>query len=421
MQLFAKGVIDSIKATFRRWRRVGSEIVSPTSLSGWGYEVAMSGDGTVIAVTFFERNNAALDYLRVYKINADGSISQLGQTLQTDTAYNSDFGRASALNFDGSRIAISSPKFNSNTSQTGRIAIYDLVNGQWVLNATFLGITATASNNHGISFNDSGSRVAFLVAKNNGFFPSVDSFQVFDFNGTSWNQVGQTYSTPFFSKSLQSSILNASGNLLALDRRILELQNNQWVILKEFPQEGGNNSATPCLTTINAVGDKAAILYWFGQSGSESIGYFFQRTYHKIGNDWILKNEGALDSYYGYFQQSGGNPPISFFVPGEGFHRLSSDGNRMMVCQNYVDPNQVVPVGGRSLVTIRVYINDWVNDTWVRQTQGFFSKNGEITFHGAADMSKDGKAFVIGKFLDPTINLPFSRYGIVEVFRKELD
>lgn len=437
MQLFVKGIIDSTKATFRRWRRAIPQLFNLDGNVGFGADVAISGDGTTICVykpsVITSTNNVA--NVIVYKILPDGSSIQVGQTF-SHSGRPINFGSACALNFNGTRLAISSPFFNrlnSSASYTGRVQIYDLVNNQWNLIGTILGTNGTSNRNFNISFNASGSRIGFYT----GFTAitsqsSIRYFQIYDFNGTDWVQVGSTLQNPTSQNSRDSISLNANGNFVATTNKVFEFQSTDWVEIGNFPVISTNTGAPfyylqyniPNLIALNETGDKLVILYVEDPQTSAYANSSFVEIYHRISNAWVFKVKKAIPNWTGVSVNiQGVSTPI--IIEGIAFPKFAKDGNRVLLSGTYVDENQIVLPSNSSVIASRCVICDYDSATnqLTEDSQILYSVRSSITEGACADISKDGKTFVFGKPNDARIGSinQLQRYGVADVFRKELD
>jgi hypothetical protein len=419
MQAFVKGIIDSVKKSFYRWRQIGPHIKnSPQGTAEYfGDTTQISGDGKVIAVwipkanVFNTRYNGAV---KTYRVTGNGNWVQIGQQLQSDQApvgANDGiwFGEAIALNETGTRMAISAPFYNRATTSNGRVTVYDFINNQWVLIGTFLGSSGTTRTNYGICFNSSGSRLAFHAG--GGDYPQ---FKVFEYNGTQWTQIGAT-----IQEFGSSARLNAEGNILFAGRGIYALQSGTWTIFGSWPVEnfGSNGYAatnTPSMTQIDATGYVLIVLYTTVVQVSGSINTLFVRRYAYINSAWVQTGQPiSFGAWAAIYVNSQGNATTVYFTESAN-PKLSQSGNRLITNGNYVKPGQVITQPNQSTVFtdwLRTY--DFVNGEWVIQNQTIIANSD--SFGASCGLSSDGKTLVYGKGGEDSL------YGIVDVYRKELD
>jgi hypothetical protein len=116
------------------WIQVGQDIDGEAALDFSGSSVAMSADGSRIAIGAFVNNgNGSTDsgHVRIYDIDSSGtSWTQVGQDIDGEAAFD-EAGQAVAISADGSRIVIGAPDNDGNGSDSGHVRIYRLVDALW--------------------------------------------------------------------------------------------------------------------------------------------------------------------------------------------------------------------------------------------------------------------------------------------------
>lgn len=423
MELFAKGIIESVKATFSRWRRNGPQITNlvPQSYEGMGENVRLSGDGTVVAIWIpshnYGNNGLYNGAVRVYKINPSGSSTPMGDILLTDklATGGTRFGQGMALNYDGTRIAISAPFYDKSpfNDPTGKITIYEFTNSQWTLIGTFLGnqqngVEGTALDNYGISLNSAGTRLAMFL----GYGPP--QVKVYDYDGTTWTQVGQTITDSVY------ATLNANGNVLFTGSKTWNLQNGAWVQTGSFPPEfttiaGQTAQLTTLGGTFNAAGTRFALRWKFPQTPAN---WHVLRTYDFSSGAWTqVGTQRVYTTFATYLRLNNGQiveGSLSQTINPE----LSGDGSRMILWGNYVKPGQIINAQNPStVVTGRVMVFDFVGSNWTQQTQVIY----DTSVKSAADLSADGKMIAYGLGNNRPRGFTTGSHGVTEVYRKELN
>ncbi len=88
------------------WTQLGSDIDGEAIGDGSGYSVSMNSDGTIVAIGAFmnDGNGDAAGHVRVYQY-ASGSWTQLGSDMDGEAAYDRS-GYSVALSSDGTIVAI---------------------------------------------------------------------------------------------------------------------------------------------------------------------------------------------------------------------------------------------------------------------------------------------------------------------------
>jgi hypothetical protein len=389
MQLFQKGIFDSMHESLYRWRINGPPITDPTPASNefFGRRVCISGDGTVVAIFSFLTGTGSVS---VFKLTQSGISFQLGQTLNGDQLVlgGIQFGAGMALNHDGTRLAVSAPFYNKPNT-TGRVTIYDFSDNQWTLIGTFLGSESgtnpagTPTTNYGLSFNGSGSRFAFQTPYQAEF--GVGVVKVFDYIAESWVQVGQLNSFD----SISVALLNFTGDTIFAGKKIYLLNASTWDELQAFPtlsetENGFQVTLTPIGAAFNADANTIVISYSINLGNQHRL-----RTYRRINGTWILSgNQIAYGSVIAQIR----------------YHQLSANANRLISVVNLDN------------ALIYLYIYNVSGDNWTQQSQGF-----SLPTSSDGGLSGDGKTLAIGTSNKSPFGYTGNTQGVVTVYRKELD
>jgi hypothetical protein len=113
------------------WKEVGQDIVGEAGYDfEWFYSVAMSADGNRVAIGAAGNDGGALNggHVRVYALKKDGNGSsswqKLGQDIDGDTWFDKS-GNSVAISAEGTRVAIGA-KASGVNARSGYVRIYDL-------------------------------------------------------------------------------------------------------------------------------------------------------------------------------------------------------------------------------------------------------------------------------------------------------
>ena len=171
------------------WNQVGDNIDGVAEGDGFGVSVQLSGDGARVAAG---AQLNGVGNVRVFELNADGSEwIQVGNTIEGESE-NAYCGYSVSLSGDGSRVAVSSHRSHASSGQNaGRVRVFDL-------NAEAATWVQSGANIDGEAFNDrfgrslslskDGTRLAVGARFNvneNGSSGHTRLFQAPD-----WKQVG---------------------------------------------------------------------------------------------------------------------------------------------------------------------------------------------------------------------------------------
>jgi len=106
------------------WNQIGQDIIGEANGDMFGYSVSISEDGGTIAVGAVHGANSNSGYVRIYRLEGDGtSWGQIGQDIDGE-AYYDGFGSSVSLSADGSTIAIGTPGNDDNGVDSGKVMVY---------------------------------------------------------------------------------------------------------------------------------------------------------------------------------------------------------------------------------------------------------------------------------------------------------
>ena len=165
------------------WVQVGQDINGTGANGNLGRGIAISDDGTIIAMGAdgFGSNRGKA---RVFEFS-NGSWIQQGQDL-LGSETGARFGNEVSLSADGSIVAVGAPTDGNNM---GAVSVFQNQGGTWVqLGNDIEGDVADLFGN-GLDLSADGLRVA-CGGDSLNFGPGL--LRVFDFTGFDWTQVGQT-------------------------------------------------------------------------------------------------------------------------------------------------------------------------------------------------------------------------------------
>ena len=176
------------------WEKIGADIDGESANDNSGYSVAMSSDGSRIAIgAIYNQGVNGIDsgHVRVYDWNGT-SWTQVGADIDGESE-NDNSGYSVAMSSDGSRIAIGAI-YNQgvNGIDSGHVRVYDWNGTSWTqVGADIDGESENDLSGYSVAMSSDGSRIAIGAIYNQGV-NGIDSghVRVYDWNGTSWTQVG---------------------------------------------------------------------------------------------------------------------------------------------------------------------------------------------------------------------------------------
>jgi hypothetical protein len=106
------------------WNQIGQDIIGYENGNQFGFSVSISEDGGTIAVGAIYGAKYNSGYVRIYRLEDDGtSWGQIGQDIVGE-AENDYFGCSVSLSADGSTIAIGAPLNDDNGVDSGQVMVH---------------------------------------------------------------------------------------------------------------------------------------------------------------------------------------------------------------------------------------------------------------------------------------------------------
>jgi LPXTG-motif cell wall-anchored protein len=173
------------------WTQTGADINGEAVGDQSGRSVALSEDGSRIAIgaNLNDGNGSSAGHVRVYTL-FNGTWTQTGVDIDGE-AVGDQSGSSVAMSGDGSRIAIGANLNDGNGSSAGHVRVYTLINGTWT--QTGLDIDGEAAGDESgwsVAMSGDGSRIAIGAYGNDGVGSNAGHVRVYTlFNGT-WTQTG---------------------------------------------------------------------------------------------------------------------------------------------------------------------------------------------------------------------------------------
>jgi len=374
---------------------------SNTGANDWfGYAVALSADGSTLAVGAYledssamgvggdQANNGARDAGAVYVFTRAGSTwSQQAYLKASNTDAGDQFGVAVALSADGSTLAVGANQEDSNAmgvggdqadnsaSQAGAVYVFTRAGSTWSQQAYVKASNTDAGDFFGlaIALSADGSTLAVGAFSEDSSAMGVGGVQT-DNSATNagavyvFTRAGSTWSQQAYLKASNTDVGDEFGWAVALSADGSTLAVGAYLEDSNAMGAGGdqaNNSAS-----------QAGAVYVFTRAGS----MWSQQAYLKASNT------GAGD-YFGY--------AIA----------LSADGSTLAVAALFEDSN-ATGVGGDQANNSAsqagaVYVFTRAGSTWSQQAYVKASNTGASDRFGwAVALSADGSTLAVGAYLE---------------------
>jgi flagellin-like hook-associated protein FlgL len=172
------------------WQQVGSAILGEASNDLSGSAVSLSANGNTIAIGASDNdaNGGNSGHVRVFE-NISGTWTQVGTDIDGEATGDLS-GSYVAMSADASIVAVGAHANDSNGNNSGHVRIYQNNGGTWTSIGEITGVAA-GDLAGSISLSSDGRTIA-VGARENDDGPGNNSGHVrmFNYDGSSWNQVG---------------------------------------------------------------------------------------------------------------------------------------------------------------------------------------------------------------------------------------
>ena len=295
----ASGYIEVYEISNDLWTPVSSAIHGGYNGDLFGESVALSSDGSIIAVgapgSQYTQSYAGL--VRVYK-NENGTLTQLGSDVIGNNQIYSKFGSSVSLSDDGNTLAIGAiDAFPGG----GIVSVYRLVNNDWTLigqNINDLDTYYDANFGASVALSSDGSKIAIGATKGN--FSEAGYVVVFENINDTWVQVGDLINGDSIGDQFGREIsISSDGTIIAIGApynddnqtasghvKVFENINNTWtqigntIIGDNLQSNCGSGVALSSDGSILAIGSEGN---WDPTPSTQGL----IRIYKNINNDWI--------------------------------------------------------------------------------------------------------------------------------------
>ena len=372
------------------WTQTGDDINGETTNDQSGYSVAMSADGSRIAIGALYNDDNGNDAGQVRVLGVQDSpdaptiTGQIGSDIDGETADDKS-GYSVAMSADGTRIAIGAPYNDSNGDSAGHVRIYTWNGTTWTqTGADINGKAANDRSGWSVAMSADGSRIAIGAIGNDDNGNNAGQVRIYTWDGTTWTQTGDDINGKTANEmSGRSVAMSADGSRIAIGAR-------------DNDDNGGNAGQVRIYiwdgTTWTQTGDD--INGETGDISGQSVAMSADGSRIAIGGPWNDKSSGAgqvrIYTWNGTtWMQTGADINGETADDNSGWSvAMSADGSRIAIGADGNDGN------GDAAGHVRIYT--WNGTTW---TQTGDDINGETASNGSGwsvAMSADGSRIAIG-------------------------
>ena len=189
--------------------QVGNDIYGEAAYDFSSEALAIDGNRVIIGASRNSGNGQEAGHIRVYEWNG-GAWIQMGQDIDGD--LHNLLGTAVAI--DGNRIAVGAPRNTNVAYSAGRVRVYEWNGSSWVQLGQDLNGLAN-SDYFGQSVALDGNRIAIGADGNDDNGPESGHVRIYEWNGSLWTQVGASIPGKAAFDRLGKDI-SLDGNMLAV-------------------------------------------------------------------------------------------------------------------------------------------------------------------------------------------------------------
>jgi type IX secretion system substrate protein len=282
------------------WTQVGESISGEDNFDSSGESVSLSADGSTVAIgaPFNSDVGSVSGQVCVYSWSGTNWVKRgddIEGLLEGDLT-----GWSVTLSADGSRLAVGEPANGVLMNATGRVRIFNWDGSSWVSAGLLSGINPQDKFGESISFSDDGNRVAIGAASHgaNGYC------EIYEFDGQDWTLIGQKIEGENLYDSFGYAVsLSADGNRVAVGTpfndgngnvsghaRIFDWDGQSWNQLGEDIDGEYSEDFSAGSLAISGDGNRVAIGAWSNDDNGENAGHvrvFDLETITAIENTYV--------------------------------------------------------------------------------------------------------------------------------------
>lgn len=190
----------------QNWNLIGSQIDGNTSDDQFGRSIALSSDGSIVAIGAPNNVNG---YVKVYQFSSN-AWTQLGQYINGE-ALMDFFGKSVSISSNGTKVAVGAWWNDGGGSNSGHVRVYEYISGTWTqLGSDIDGEASGDVSGASVSLSSDGTIVAIGAVGNDAGGISSGHVRIYKYESGAWTIVtsdidgGATYGQLGYSVSISS-------------------------------------------------------------------------------------------------------------------------------------------------------------------------------------------------------------------------
>jgi hypothetical protein len=364
------------------WQQQGQDIDGEAAYGGFGrVSINATGDRVAIGAPENDGNGNNSGHVRIYEWNGTSWIQQ-GQDIDGEAADDYSGGSVS-MNATGDKVAIGATGNDGNGNLSGHARIYDWDGSSWIQLGQDIDGEAAGDYSGSVSMNAAGDRVAIGATGNDGNGSGSGHARIYDWDGSSWIQLGQDIDGEAVGDYSGSVSMNAAGDRVAIGAdgndgngtnsghaRIYDWNGTSWAQEGQDIDGEAASDQSGGSVSMNAAGDRVAI----GADGNDGNGTYagHARIYDWDGSSWVQLGQD-IDGEASYDRS--------------GYVSMNATGDKVAI--------GAIRNAGNGLDAGHVRIYTWNGTSWVQLGQDI---DGEAAydFSGRVSMNAAGDRVAIG-------------------------
>jgi hypothetical protein len=285
------------------WTQIGSDIDGEATQNQSGMSVALSGDGTTVAIG--APGNSGINgiysgHVRVYRNNG-GVWTKMGADIDGE-AGNDGSGRSIAISSDGNIVAIGTPNNGASSSRKGQVRVYQYSSSSWTqIGADIDGGTLYEESGTAVAISSDGTTVAIGAPHySNGNGNSSGQVRVYQYSSSTWTKLGADINGEAESDVSGSSVaISSDGSVVAIGApgndgggnssgqvRVYQYSNSTWA--KIGADIDGSAAIDQAGTSVAISSDGSIVAIGAPQTNWMGSDKGFVKLYKNVSGTWTL-------------------------------------------------------------------------------------------------------------------------------------
>jgi len=298
------------------WTQIGNDIEGDASGDWNGRSIALSADGSIVAIGAPFNDDGATDsgHVRIFE-NVSGVWIQIGNAIEGEAQWD-ESGTSVALSSDGTIVAIGAPRHSGNGNESGQVRVFENVQGTWTqIGNDIYGLLPGHGLGISCSLSSDGSILAVGAVSRNTAATAASYSIIYENVLGTWTQIGQVINAVSpLDLSGRSVSLSSDGNIVAIGEsgyttggnsrignvRVLENISGTWTQIGSRIIGEAENDSSGISISLSSNGSVVAI----GAAGNDDAGNFsgHVRVYQNTSNTWSqvgsdIDGEEAFDFF----------------------------------------------------------------------------------------------------------------------------